>query len=422
MNESKMRNMPDIPDSTSNFLFVALIVPDPERRRKLAGAIAGYRNAIVRDLGDHPRPGDPSDFARLGCDVAIVDLDSDPQQAVRTIENVCGHNPSTTVMAYSGRSDVALARRAMQAGARDFLSEPLPPEMLKDAFDRISSRRTLVEKNPGKLMLFVPAKAGVGVTSIASNFAVALTQETSARVVLIDMDLQLGDVAVGLGVSASCSVADALRNPTRLDRDFLSTLLVRHPSGLDILAAPDDYDFSSSAAGEGAARLFQVLQEEFDYVVVDGGTFNGPIQESLSAKADKLYLVIELSFPALRNAHRMVSYLSARGGANHLEVVLNRFDAASGDIDELHAQKAIGRGIEWRIPDGGEAARKDRDSGKALAMRQTPISAALTQMARAACGKPPTVGKPRGKFHLPSLKALLQFSETPASPQPGTPR
>jgi len=389
--------MPDNPEPISNFLFVALIVPDPRRRQSLASAIAGSRHAIVREF-DQTIPGDLSAFARLGCDVAIVDLDHDIDQAVRVIESICLRNPSTTVMACSAKSDLALARRAMQAGARDFLSEPVYPDTVKAAFDRISSRRTFKEKVPGKLLVFVPSKRGVGVTSIASNFAISLTRESGARVVIVDMDLQLGDVALGLGLTTSCSVVDALKNPARFDRDFLSSLLVHHNSGLEVLGAPEDYSFGVVPERAAADKVFQVLLQEFDYVVVDAGNCNGAMQESLFELADKLYLVTELSFPSVRNANRMMAYLSTRNGYRNLEVIINRFDTPQGEIGEAHLRKAIGRAADWKIPHGRAAATHARNVGVPLAMESSPVTAALARMAKAACGKPQTVDKPSRLF------------------------
>jgi pilus assembly protein CpaE len=377
--------MPDNPE----FQSVALIVPDTRRRRSLAAAISGgSRHAIIREFADEPMSGDSSAFARLGCSVAIVDMDHDIDRAVRVIENICLRNPSTTVMACSAKSDLPLARRAMQAGARDFLAEPVFAETVKAAFDRISSRRTFQEKAPGKLLVFIPSKRGVGVTSIASSFAISLARESGARVAIVDMDLQLGDLALGLGLTTSCSVVDALRNPTRLDRDFLSSLLMHHTSGVEVLGSPEDYSFGMVPDRAASEKVFEVLRQEFDYVVVDAGPCNSELQESLFEMADKLYLVTELSFPAVRNAHRMMSYLSAKNVFRNLEVVLNKFDAPQGEIGEEHLRKAIGRTPDWKIPHGRAAAIHARNNGVPLAMENSPVSKALAGMAKAVCGKP----------------------------------
>ncbi len=278
--------MPDSSDARSDFLFVALIVPNADRRRTLAAAIAGTPHTMVREFGDDSMGGNPARFARLGCDVAIVDLDCDIDQAVLAIESICGLNPSTTVMAWSGKTDLAVVRRAMQAGARDFLTDPLVPERIREAFARISSRRTWQEKGSGKLLVFGSGKGGVGVTSLAANFSIALAKESGARVVVVDMDLQMGDIALGLGLTTSSSVADALRNPTRLDRDFLKTLLVHHSSGLAVLGSSGEYAWGPG--DETASKLFQLLREEFDYVVVDSGSCHNRAQQELFETADKL--------------------------------------------------------------------------------------------------------------------------------------
>jgi pilus assembly protein CpaE len=400
--------MPDNPD----FQSVALIVPDPRRRRSLADAISGgSRHAIIREFGDEPMTGDLSAFARLGCSVAIVDLDHDIDQAVRVIEDICLRNPSTTVMACSAKSDLPLARRAMQAGARDFLAEPVFADTVKAAFERISSRRTFQEKVPGKLLVFVPSKRGVGVTALASSFAVSLARESGARVAIVDMDLQLGDLALGLGLTTSCSVVDALRNPARLDRDFLSSLLMHHSSGVDVLGSPEDYSFGTVPGRAATEKVFQVLRQEFDYVVVDAGPCNSVLQESLLEMADKLYLVAELSFPAVRNAHRMMSYLSGRNAFRNLEVILNRFDAPQGQIAEEHLRKAIGRTPDWKIPDDRSAAVHARNHGVPLALENSPIGKALGRMAKAACGKPQTAEKSGRLFGFLEPKLRMRHAQ-----------
>src|SRR4051812_26492977 len=98
-----------LPDAAiSNSSSVALLVPDPQRRRALARLIAGLPRAVARDLGNDALRRDPSELARLGCDMAMVDMDADLDQAVRVIETICSHNPSTTVIACSAKKDLGL--------------------------------------------------------------------------------------------------------------------------------------------------------------------------------------------------------------------------------------------------------------------------------------------------------------------------
>jgi pilus assembly protein CpaE len=348
----------------------------------------------------------------LDCDVVIVDLDEDVDQAMRATADICSRCAATTVMAYSSKSDSALMQRSMQAGAREFLIEPLRRDTVSDALNRAAGRRPARPETLGKILVFLPSKGGVGVTTVAANFALALTKESGAKVVVVDMDFQLGEVALSLGMTATFSVVDALLNPVRLDKEFLSTLLLRHSSGLAVLAAAEQYNFFHAPA-EGAGHLLDILRAEFTYVVVDAGTCHSHIQETLFEMADTVYLVTELTFPALRNSHRLIEFLSARDGSRGLQVILNRFNSRHVDIDEKSATKAIGRPINWKIPNCYSAARSSQDSGIPLAMGDSPITRALVQMAREACGKPLTVEKKAAKgFSFFGSKALSEPVET----------
>ena len=399
-----------MPDSqtSANSLSAVLIVPDTRRRRLLATAIAGSRPRILREFEEYPSPADLTEIAALDCDVVIVDIDDDLEHAIQAIGEISSRHPLLTVMAYGTSNDSTMMRRSMQAGAREFLVGPLLPATVEEAFARAVSRRPDNKKLPGKMLVFVPSKGGVGVTTIAANFALALAKESGAKVVVVDMDFQLGEIGVGLGITSTFSVVDALLNEGRLDKDFLSTLLVRHNSGLAVLSSPEEYNFFRSPVDGGADKLFAILRDEFDYVVVDTGTCNGNIQEQLFATADTLYLVTEMTFPSLRNAHRLVSFLSARDRSRAIEVILNRFDARHGDIDENSATKALGRPISWRIPNAYAAARLAEDSGIPLAMADSPITRALSQMAKAACGKALTPEKKARGFSFFGSKALAE--------------
>ncbi len=123
--------------------------------------------------------------------------------------------------------------------------------------------------------------------------------------------------------------------------------------------------------------------------------------------ADKLYLVTEMTFAALRNAHRLIAYLSARDWSRQMEVVVNRYNSRHSKIDENSATKALNRPVDWKIPGDYVAVRAAQDSGVPLAMENSPVTRVLTQMARAACGKPAGAAKKAGKgFHLFGMRAL----------------
>jgi Flp pilus assembly CpaE family ATPase len=154
-------------------------------------------------------------------------------------------------------------------------------------------------------------------------------------------------------------------------------------------------------------KLFRILREEFDYVVVDAGSCHGDTQETLFGIADTLYLVTELTFSSLRNARRLVAFLSARDGCRHLKVVANRFNARYGNIDWDSATKALTRPVDWKIPNAYVAVRAAQDTGIPIAMKDSTYTRAVTQMARAACGKPTAAAKKAKQgFNLFGMRGL----------------
>ena len=383
----------------SNVPSVALIGPEEQRRKAVARALAGPQANVTREFATYPELDDVPRLLEENYDVIIVDLDSNPEHALDLVEAICGHS-SATVMVYSAQADSEMLVRCMRAGAREYLTQPIAPSTIAEALVRASVRRPAArspKKVGGKLLVFVGAKGGSGVTTIASNFAVCLAQESGQNTLLIDLDLPLGDAALDLGITPPYSTANALQNFGRLDSNFLSTLLTKHSSGLSVLAAPDRYT-ETHASDDAVEKLMAVTRQDFDYVVVDAGSAPGLTRRALFEEAATVYLVTQVSVPELRNSNRMISEFFKSSDAR-LQVVLNRFTPRSLGIDEEHITKALTRPAEWKIPGDFPAARRAENTATPLALGDSPISRVIRQMARTACGLPPS-GQKKNRFTL----------------------
>jgi len=380
-------------------LSLALIGPDVRRRREVAKAFEGQQATISREFSSYPTV-DLAEFLEGVYDGVIIDLDSNPEHALEVIENLCSHNNSVTVMVYSARSDPQMLVRCMRAGAREFLNEPVLPGSAAEALVRASVRRDEVRRlktAAGKLLVFVGAKGGCGVTTVASNFAVALAKY--AKVALIDLDLQLGDVSLTLGIQSGFTVLDAFQNLHRLDSDFLSGLMAKHASGVSVLGAPDNIpDIQPST--DGLERLLRVAREDFAYVIVDAGSCSIRTHEMLFEMATTIYLVSQVSVADLRNANRFVTRYFGGSGGQKLEIVLNRCNPHNHiEIDDEAITKALTRPAKWRIQNDFVAARRAQNTGVPLASEKNHIARVIADMAIAASGQVPVPEKKK-KFGL----------------------
>ena len=383
-------------------LSLVLIGPDEARRRAAAKALSGPQARIARELTRYPQMDDLAGILEADYDVVVIDLDPNPEEALDVVENLCGQKGSSaTVIVYSARADSELLVRCMRAGAREFLSDPLLPGSVAEALVRASVRRDEVrrqKKATGKLLVFVGAKGGSGVTTIASNFAVALAKQTSGKVALVDLDLELGDAALTLGVANKFSVLDALENQARLDSDFLSVLMTTHSSGVAVLAAPDTIP-TLEPSKNGIEKLLRVTRDEFEYVVVDAGSHSIELYEALFEAATTIYLIAQVAVADLRNANRFLARYFGGAEGENLEIVLNRYLTREIEIDEAAITKALTRPAKWKIPNDYAAARRAQNMGVPLVSEKSQAARALAEMARAASGQAPLPEK-RKKFGL----------------------
>jgi pilus assembly protein CpaE len=398
--DSVMSTFAHGPDSLDvHVLSVALIGPDEQRRNAVARALAGSQANVTREFASYPELDDVPHLLESDYDVIIVDLDSDPEHALDLVEHICG-NSSATVMVYSAQADSELLVRCMRAGAREFLSQPIAPNTIAEALVRASVRRPTVrapKKALGKLLIFAGAKGGSGVSTVASNFAILLAQESRKNTVLLDLDLPLGASALDLGIMTQFSTANALQNASRLDSNFLAKLLTKHSSGLSVLSAPDRYT-AVNASDQTIGKLLTVARQDFDYVVVDAGSSMVSTYKSMLEGAAVVYLVTQVSVPELRNSNRLISEFFTLPMPK-LEIVLNRFTPNTLGIDEENITKALTKPANWKIPSDYGTVQRAQNTATPLALGESSITAVLRQMARTACGLPPTADKKK-RFSL----------------------
>jgi len=383
-----------VPDQISDaagavVLSIAVIDPDDQCRKEVVGALAGFQGTTVREYSSFP--ADLDDLPRMlekRYDVVLIGIDSDPEYAFDVVESLCSLN-LTAVMVYSTQTQLELAIRFMRAGAREFLTVPLLRADIVGALARASIRRSAgchSKRGGRRLFAFLGSKGGCGVTTIAANFAVALAQESGQRTLLIDFGLPLGDAAINLGMASEYSTANALQDVSRLDPNFLRSLIAKHSSGLCVLAAPGEFS-PALPTNDAIDKLLTVARQSFDYVVVDAGSRIDLRGTALFDESASIYLITQVGVSELRNSNRLITqFFSTRN--RKLQIVLNRYTPQALVFDEKQISKALTRPAHWKIPDDYAAARRTQNAAKPIALEDSPISKVIRRMARTACGLP----------------------------------
>lgn len=371
----------------SEKLSIAVIGPDNARRAATIEAFSGNPGWEVQEVLPFPARLDDVPYLLVwDFDIMAVDLDVDRKFALDLVARICAECQAT-VMVYTAETDLELLVRCMWAGAREVLTLPLAPGVVADAMGRASGRRQStrpVHKALGKLLTFVGAKGGSGVTTLACNFAVSLAKESGQSTLLIDLDLPLGDSAIHLGITSEHSTMNALQNFNRLDWTLLSKLVTKHESGLMVLAAPGQYS-NIEVSEEAIQKLLAVARNHFDFVVVDAGSRPDQKTSTIFKYASTIFLITQVDVTVLRNANRIINRFFVDCGTR-LQIVLNRHTDAAAGIKQSDIAAALTKEPEWKIPNDPHTVQRMKSNADPMASDKSNLGRVIRSMARNECG------------------------------------
>ena len=287
-------------------------------------------------------------------DVILMDINMPDMDGIAATEVIRKDLPYVQIVILSVQNDANYMRRAMLAGARDFLSKPPSVDELISAIRRAgqlakeerkktqsvanvqSSRRTtsgLVASasTSGKVIVVYSPKGGTGCTTVATNLAMALQGEDTP-VVLVDGNFQFGDVAVFLNEQSKNSIVDLASRVDELDPDIIDEVLINHaPSGVKVLASPPRPEYSEGVSGEQFKKLIEYLQQLFTYVIIDAETALNDITLTAMDVCHIMLLIVTQEIPAIKNARLFLDLADVLGlERNRIVMVMNRFDKRVG--------------------------------------------------------------------------------------------
>lgn len=364
-------------------LRITLICPNEHYCSELAQCLHDAQCGEVRTQAYYPSiPIGDGDVLGGECDVAIVELDSDPDQALALVKRI-GNTSTARLMVCSASPAPDLLMRCMRAGAREFLNLPVDRDQIVAAMVRAAAKRqpaTQQEKRTnGKLMAFMGTKGGAGVTTVATNFAIALAEHTGAKTLFMDLDLPLGDAALNLGITPEFSTTDALERIERLDASMLSRMTVTDKSGLQVLAAPGHY-VSVQPKDADIKTLLELAQRSYDYVVLDLGSRLDLRGTGVFQIANPIFLVTRVDVADLRNCSRMISQYFGTDFRN-IEVILSRYKRGMLAIDDQEIARMLSVPVRWKVPADDDTVSSMHAQGIPLMRSNNSVSKAIRKMA-----------------------------------------
>jgi len=301
-------------------------------------------------------------------DVVIVDIRFSQAAAMPAIEQLRGRWANTAIFAVAAGVDADLVIQSMRAGANEFFAWPPPAETFDEALRRTSTRRASAPTSTqATTMVFFGAKGGAGTTTLAVNCAVEIARQKKRPTLIVDLKAGLGEVTLFLGVRSRYTMLDALDNLHRLDQEFIKELVVKHKSGLEILAGSDLFDRPGASDSGGLEEVFRIFGRQYEYIIVDAGAQMSPCAVATLYMADTIFLVANPDVPSVRNAQRLLDRIGQLGASgDRVRVLLNRA-AEPYPIPPQQIESALGHPISQIFMSDYKTVSTSLNSGVPLA-------------------------------------------------------
>lgn len=323
----------DVAETRENIRKLLTFEPDFE----VVGAARSGREAIQMS-------------EELGPDVVLMDINMPDMDGIAATEAVRRKAPAIQIVILSVQNDPNYMRRAMLAGARDFLAKPPMADELISAVKRAGqmahderskvAASANVPSTPlagsafmastiaqGRIIMVYSPKGGTGVTTLAVNLAITL-HNADTPVALVDGNLQFGDVAVFLNEQGKNTIADLAPRAGELEPEVVDGVIIKHAaSGVHVLAAPSRPEHAEQVHGDQFGAVLEYMRRLYAYIVVDTTPLLDDVILAALDRADIIVLVVTQDIPSIKNARLFLDLLSTLGiSRDRICFVMNKYD------------------------------------------------------------------------------------------------
>lgn len=300
-------------------------------------------------------------------EILLVHLDPVPEVTLPVAAKVAMAHPDLAVFVLSESTDPQHILTAMRSGVREFLTKPIDRGLVTAAIEKVVAQSgSAVEV--GRLISILGTIGGVGASMLATNLAIELAGFAKDRpVALVDLDFRFGQLATMLDVQADYTIADLCSTPEQLDASIIDRVMVKHSSGLHLLARPNQFAQADQITAAHCASVLSSLQQTYEYVVVDGPNRFDPGGLAVLDLADINLFVMQLLVTSVRNVHRMFGELQ-EGGYNldRFRLVCNRIGQDTSHLGIEQVEQTLNRKIAYQIPDDWKTVSGAINVGGAL--------------------------------------------------------
>jgi pilus assembly protein CpaE len=286
-------------------------------------------------------------------DVVLMDVNMPDMDGITATQNIRNQVPSTQVIIITVQDDVDYIRRAMNAGARDFLTKPPMIDEMIAAIERAAefarqekaklpsipppTQPSPAKPSRGKIITVYSPRGGAGCTLLAANLAATLHSEETP-VIVVDGNLQFGDIPIFFNVHSKLSIIELTSRAEELDPDLVGTVVIQHASGIQLLAPPRPEE-AESVEAEQFSRLLTYLSELYSYVIVDTPSYLDDVTRAGFKVSNLLVLLTTQDIPSIARARKFLDMASSlQIDPQHILTLMNQYNKRINVTPEKVAQ------------------------------------------------------------------------------------
>ena len=337
------------------------------------------------------------DLHQIEADILLVDHVLKGEPTLEIIDDLTQQFPNITIVAILPRDETLAAQQVTLAGARAFIVQPFTQINLLSTLRRVRDmqmRQRQVQQatiehqaegaQPVNTFTVFSPRGGVGCTTLASNLAIAIHEQTGERVLLLEGKLIFGHLDVMLNIRSRSTLADLVPHHTNLDEILVREVIVEHASGIYVLLAPTDIQLAQGIRPQELFNIMIGLQRMFDYIIIDAGSTLNENAVTFMDSSDRIMLVTNPDMAALHDVSRFIRISQSLAyPAEKIAIVLNRAGRVGG-IKTKDIEAVLRQQIYAQIMDDGDNAQRSINRGIPLIINypRSPASKSFITLAK----------------------------------------
>ncbi len=315
-----------------------------------------------------------AEIRNLEADAMVIDIDATNVEDFEHLQKIKRMvNNNTSIIVISNNFSPAAARILIQLKVSDFLVKPVQTSDLVRSCNNAMKINTAEASVEPQFLCFMPASGGVGSTSMAIETASILNKHgmnLGRTTCLVDLNFQHGSCAEYLDIEPRFDLSEIENAPERLDRQLLDIMLSKHDTGFSVIGAPNVPTEMRSFKGALVVRLLDLVSAYFDNVIIDLPRTWFPWTETVISGSDKVFVIADMTVPAIRNGHRLAKSIEERLGKQiSPRILVNRMDYRNNNtgLNAKDVEEALGEYFGGGIPNNYGLVRDAVDRGVTLA-------------------------------------------------------